>query len=138
MKNVLMEMATHRKRLHLLFSNKKNYKMTSKKTNEYWESRYKSGGNSGKGSYGEESIKKSEYINEVIKKYQIKSISDYGHGDCNQLSLFTGFDIYHGYDISDTARDNCKNKYHTDVRYNFVNNLNDLPHSDLSISLDVI
>ena len=41
---------------------------------EYWETRYKSGGNSGVGSYTKFAEFKASFVNLLIKKYNIESI----------------------------------------------------------------
>lgn len=104
---------------------------------EYWEKRYKKSGNSGLGSYGDECKWKSTYVNNVINQYNIRTINDYGHGDCNQIQYIKGFVKYYGYDVSETIRKKCKEKF-DDSKYNFIDNVNDFPFSDLSMSLDVI
>ena len=53
---------------------------------EYWETRYKSGGNSGVGSYTKFAEFKASFVNLLIKKYNIESIIEFGVGDGNQLS----------------------------------------------------
>ena len=103
----------------------------------YWENRYKNNGNSGLGSYGDEAIFKSEYINNFIKKYEIKTINDFGCGDSNQISMFDGFEKYNGYDVSQTILDLCTNKFKLDNRYNFLNNINNMVKADVTFSLDV-
>lgn len=103
----------------------------------YWETRYKSGGNSGSGSYGEYAEYKAATINELIAKYDIKTISDFGCGDGNQIGLFSGYDTYHGYDISEFIIGknivNFKNNYNMSFYYN----IKDVPESDMCLSLDV-
>jgi hypothetical protein len=71
--------------------------------NNFWEERYKTGGNSGAGSYGEYAVYKAQIINDYIIKYNIKTISDFGCGDGNQISLLKGFESYMGHDISSYA-----------------------------------
>jgi len=102
----------------------------------FWENRYRNNGNSGLGSYGDESKFKSSYINDLIKKESIKTITDLGCGDGNQISLLSGFKKYYGYDFSDTALIKAKN-INKGSEYEFINNISDLPISDMSMSLDV-
>jgi SAM-dependent methyltransferase len=102
----------------------------------FWENRYRNNGNSGLGSYGDESKFKSSYINDLIKKESIKTITDLGCGDGNQISLLSGFKKYYGYDFSDTALIKAKN-INKGAEYEFINNISDLPISDMSMSLDV-
>jgi hypothetical protein len=103
----------------------------------YWENRYKNNGNSGLGSYGYESEFKSKYINNFIRKNNIKTINDFGCGDSNQISTIDGFDTYMGFDVSTTAINLCVNKFKDDNRFKFVNNINDMIKSDVTFSLDV-
>jgi len=105
---------------------------------KYWEDRYHKGGNSGSGSYNNAAILKSNYINSIIKKYNIKTINDFGHGDGNQLSYLKGYDQYYGYDISMTTRKKCKDKFKSYQNITFVNDINDLVDVDLNMSLDVL
>ena len=102
----------------------------------FWENRYRNNGNSGLGSYGDESKFKSSYINDLIKKESVKTITDLGCGDGNQISLLSGFKKYYGYDFSDTALIKAKN-INKGSEYEFINNISDLPISDMSMSLDV-
>jgi len=103
----------------------------------YWEDRYKNGDNSGLGSYGDEANFKSDYINNFIKNFDIKSINDFGCGDSNQISMFVGFKKYTAFDVSKTILDLCINKFKSDNRFTFVNNTNDMSLSDVTFSLDV-
>jgi SAM-dependent methyltransferase len=103
----------------------------------FWENRYRNNGNSGLGSYGDEANFKASYINNLIKKESIKTITDLGCGDGNQISLLSGFEKYYGYDFSDTALIKSKN-INKGEEYEFINNISDLPVSDMSMSLDVI
>lgn len=117
---------------------------------KYWENRYRQltnennhlmKYNSGRGSYGEDAKKKAEYINDIIKKYNIKTLNDFGHGDGNQLSLINGFEKYYGYDVSETIRKRCISMYPDQEKYIFLNDAYDFfqyPKSDLSMSLDVL
>jgi hypothetical protein len=54
---------------------------------KYWEERYFNGGNSGNGSYGFLAEYKKDFINQFIVENNIKSLLEYGCGDCNQLSM---------------------------------------------------
>lgn len=107
---------------------------------KYWEKRYASGGNSGKGSYNHLASFKSNVINEILKEYDIQSIVDYGVGDGNQCSYInsTGRD-YYGIDISKTAIDICRNKNLTDKQFMLVSEFKEMNITcDISISCDVI
>jgi 2-polyprenyl-3-methyl-5-hydroxy-6-metoxy-1,4-benzoquinol methylase len=104
----------------------------------FWEERYRSGGSSGPGSYGESAEYKASVINNYINKLEIKSISDFGCGDGNQISLLIGYDIYHGFDISSFVVDKNIEKFLSKNNMFFYKNVHDLPKSDLTLSLDVI
>jgi len=104
----------------------------------FWNDRYKSGGNSGLGSYGKCANGKASVINNYIKKYNIKTISDFGCGDGNQISLLEGYENYCGYDISPYIIDACKNKFENNKFMTFTNNVNEIPNAELTLSLDVL
>jgi len=105
---------------------------------EYWENRYKNGGNSGSGSYGILSEYKANIINNFIIKNNIKSVVEFGCGDGNQLEKIK-CDKYTGYDVSETIVDICKKKFEDDKNKSFYlyNNYYNEKY-DLSLSLDVI
>lgn len=103
----------------------------------YWENRYKNSGTSGLGSYGDDSIFKTEYINALIYEKNIKTINDLGCGDGNQISMFTGFNSYVGFDVSKTTVQKCITKFNDNKKYNFVYDVADMKISELTLSLDV-
>ena len=76
----------------------------------YWENRYKTGGNSGNGSYNQEAVMKATIINHWIKEYDIKTINEIGCGDANNLLMYTVPIAYSGYDISPKAIEICNQK----------------------------
>lgn len=107
----------------------------------YWNSRYGSRkGNSGLGSYGESAKNKADCINGLIKDNNVKSICELGCGDGNQLAMFCGYEIYHGYDISNIVIDKVKEKFKEDDTKTFYKNIDDFPKEkyDLALSLDVL
>lgn len=104
----------------------------------YWNDRYIAGGNSGAGSYGEYADHKAKVINSYIKNLGIKTISDFGCGDGNQISLLTGFEKYAGYDISSHILEVCRKKFENDSRFSFYEHTYEMPNADLCMSLDVI
>jgi SAM-dependent methyltransferase len=108
---------------------------------KYWERRYKNGGNSGLGSYDIDAINfKANYVNDIIKKNNIKSMVELGCGDGNQLKLFNGYKKYIGNDISITAVNSCKEIYKDDPTKEFEYDINKIMsvNYDMSLSLDVI
>lgn len=105
---------------------------------EYWENRYKSGKNSGAGSYGRLAAFKADFINHFITTYNIEEVVEFGCGDGNQLSLFR-CKHYTGYDISETIILKCRERFLYDLTKHFYlfDDYNNEQY-DLSLSLDVI
>lgn len=104
----------------------------------YWEERYKNGGNSGAGSYQHLAVFKAEIINTFLKKQEIGSVIEFGCGDGNQLKLLE-IKKYLGCDVSLTAIENCKKIFAHDKSKEFIL----MSHyqnekATLSMSLDVI
>ncbi len=113
-------------------------------SSEYWEKRYKSGGNSGAGSYNELAVFKSEVLNNALADYNINRITDFGCGDGHQLSLIK-ISSYIGLDVSQTAINQCTRLFHTDLTKSFFlyesgafKDNHHLFRSDAAISIDVI
>jgi FkbM family methyltransferase len=112
-------------------------------TKEYWDSRYKSGGSSGEGSYGRLRDHKSYVINQFALSYGISGAIDLGCGDGNQLSSFQ-FQSITGFDISSEAIKICKNKFQGDDSKKFEIyspaewNCENKNLTSLSLSLDVL
>jgi len=113
---------------------KKNFETSEK----YWKDRYKNGGNSGTGSQGDIGKYKFKIISDFIHKNNIKSIIDFGCGDCAILKN-SKYQHYMGFDISEDALKICREKYLTNNKYSF-NLLNKYSGEivDLSLSIDVI
>lgn len=103
----------------------------------YWESRYRSGDNSGSGSYGKLALFKAKIINDFVKANKIKSVVEFGCGDGNQLALFK-IPSYIGLDVSKTAVDNCINNFSFDKTKSFFIYDSSTFKADLTLSLDVI
>ena len=113
-------------------------------TADYWESRYKSGGNSGGGSYNRLAEFKANIVNEFIAEKNITSAIEFGCGDGNNLTLIN-YPKYIGLDISPTAVELCINKFKNDITKSFYvyNSLafmdnQKLFRSELCLSLDEI
>ena len=107
---------------------------------KYWENRYAKGGNSGSGSYNILAKFKASVINNFVTKYNIKTVIEWGSGDCNQLSL-ANYKKYIGYDVSQTAINICRKKFINDKTKTFIfmdDYFRNEKKADLSISLDVI
>lgn len=110
---------------------------------EYWENRYNSGQNSGKGSYNNLALFKANIINSIIaNNSDITSIIDYGVGDGNQLSYFKLDNIkYTGLDVSNFIINKCKKIFENDINKNFFTcdevNFSELK-ADMLLSCDVL
>jgi hypothetical protein len=122
-----------------LFSRSKSFQ-----SGNYWESRYKEGGNSGAGSYHHLAEFKAEVINNLVVEHRLSSLIEFGCGDGNQLSMLK-CKKYIGLDVAVTALQICKKKFEKDTSKNFF-----LYHylgfidrqkvfeSDAAMSLDVL
>jgi len=131
--------------LFIILRNRKSPRLNSlEEISDYWENRYREGGNSGAGSYGDTAIFKAKVINQILEENDIRTILDFGCGDGAQLSLLKLENRrYFGIDVSPSAIDLCKSIYRN---ANFEFNLWDgstldisLPNEiDLSMSNDVL
>lgn len=109
-------------------------------SSEYWENRYKNGGNSGYGSYGRLAEFKAHILNGFIRNETIHSIIEFGCGDGNQLSQLIA-NKYTGIDISQSAIEICRSKFPEDESKTFYTNkeyANTGLTAELSLSLDVL
>ena len=105
---------------------------------KYWTERYKSGGNSGQGSYDFLAEYKAEILNDFALKNNVKSVIEFGSGDGNQLSYFK-FETYKGYEVSPDAIEMCKVRYKNDSSRSFHSyDEYKKEHTDLTLSLDVV
>lgn len=108
---------------------------------EFWENRYKSGLNSGTGSYSKLADFKAKVINEFIAGEKISKVIEFGCGDGNQLSLMK-YQEYVGIDVSNTVIENNKKTFKDDKSKKFyTTNEKEIylkEKYELSISLDVI
>lgn len=115
----------------------------------YWKRRYFYGGNSGKGSYGDEAIYKAKILNEFVREYKIKSLVEFGCGDGNNALLYR-VKKYYGFDISADAINSCKKLFASNVDFEFfeidgqlekgidIVKKNTNSYNNLCISFDVI
>lgn len=109
-----------------------------KNSQDYWESRYQGGGNSGHGSYNDLCLFKAEVLNNFVSHNNIKTIIDFGCGDGNQLK-FSHYPSYMGFDVSQIAIEKCRAEFKEDhtKTFNHIHNYNN-ETADLCLSLDVI
>ena len=105
---------------------------------KYWEGRYRIGGNSGAGSYGDLAKWKANVLNELVGDFGIHSVIEFGCGDGNQLSL-AHYPAYLGLDVSPTAVEQCRRRFADDStkRFELLAHYQD-EKADLVLSLDVI
>jgi len=104
----------------------------------YWEERYRSEGDSGVGSYGKFARFKADIINAFVGTHEVQSVIEFGCGDGNQLRL-AKYPKYLGLDVSKTAISKCRRLYANDKSKAFVLRHNyDGQRADLTLSLDVI
>lgn len=111
---------------------------------DYWNERYRSGGNSGVGSYDKLASYKASFLNHFIEENKIKTVIDFGCGDGAQMSLIH-CDSYLGLDVSREAINKCSQLVAGDLSKNFIiydpkefNNDDKRVSSDLVICLDVL
>lgn len=104
----------------------------------YWETRYASGGDSGKGSSSKLAKFKAEIINQFIETHQVESVIEFGCGDGQQLTLLR-LPRYYGYDVSPTAINMCKTRFcnYPNMFFRLIQEYNG-ETADLALSLDVI
>ena len=107
-----------------------------KNSAEYWDQRYKTGGNSGAGSYNRLAEFKAEILNEFVDQQQITSVIEYGTGDGAQLKL-ARYPSYTGVDISEKAVEMCRISFAGDISKRFLQSGAVTPGTvaDLSLSL---
>lgn len=104
---------------------------------EYWENRYKSGGNSGIGSYGRYAGFKAKVVNDFIAANKIRSVIDMGCGDGAQLATFR-VDKYIGLDVSVTIINKLKSEAMNGKEFHLMDKFVPVEKCDLALSLDVI
>jgi hypothetical protein len=108
---------------------------------EYWNSRYLQGQNSGQGSYGQEAVLKATMINHWIKEFNIRTVTEVGCGDANNLLMYNIPISYTGYDLSKKAIEICNQKtlkIRNALKYYFSTDYQDQNFdADLLLCLDV-
>lgn len=109
-----------------------------KGSSDYWNKRYKLGGDSGLGSGGEAAAYKAGVINRFVVDYGIRTVVEFGCGDGRQL-LLSAYESYLGLDISDNALDRCRELFPGDPSKRFLSMQQYAgEQADLSMSLDVL
>ena len=139
-------MIIFKKLIRELFS---KYTKSFTNSTDYWQKRYFFGGNSGKGSYGDEAIFKAEKLNFLITQFNFDGVIELGCGDGNNASFYKP-EQYFGFDISLDAIQICKQKFSDKNNFQFfeidekysnkireIKNTHNLKN-ELAISFDVI
>jgi SAM-dependent methyltransferase len=115
-------------------------RLTFPGSSNYWEQRYRQGGNSGAGSYGRLAEFKADILNDFVAKMSIPSVIEYGCGDGAQLTL-ARYPRYVGIDVTESSVAACRERFAGDTTKNFYL-AGQMPASlgpfDLVLSLDVI
>lgn len=106
----------------------------------YWEERYRSGRNSGPGSYGDLAVMKSKFINSFVDLNAVGSIIDFGVGDGGFAASVSATDTYSGVDVARTVvtANRARFQDRPGFRFYLVSELTDEIRGDLGLSLDVI
>jgi len=105
---------------------------------DYWKTRYRKGGNSGTGSYGQLAEFKAQILNDFVSAEGVATVLEFGCGDGNQLRI-AQYPRYTGYDISPDALALCRQLFGSDASKDF-RLVGDYAgeQAELSLSLDVI
>jgi SAM-dependent methyltransferase len=106
----------------------------------YWVERYRSGGNSGAGSYGRLAVYKAHIIHELVHRREIKSVIEFGSGDGNQANLLQ-LPSYIGVDLSERMIEASRIRFALRAGWSFLTaaEFEAAPQqAQMTMSLDVI
>ena len=105
---------------------------------DYWIERYKSGGNSGAGSYDRLAEFKAEILNDFVSSESVETVIEFGCGDGNQLKI-ARYPSYVGFDVSPQAVKICGESFAGDAtkKFKIVDDYQG-EKAQLTLSLDVI
>jgi hypothetical protein len=105
----------------------------------FWESRYRSGGNSGSGSFGRLAKFKASFLNSFVSINNILDVVEFGCGNGAQCSMFN-FPKYIGIDVSEKAISDARLAFAHNQGFSFLlsSDKAEAFECDLSLSLDVI
>ena len=108
-------------------------------SSNYWELRYRRGGNSGAGSYNRLAEFKASFLNSFVAQHQVNSVIEFGSGDGSQLKL-ARYPRYIGVDVSVKAIELCNSMFFGDTYKHFLQSdaFVEDTCADLTLSLDVI
>ena len=111
---------------------------------DYWERRYRAGGDSGTGSSGPLAAFKADFLNALVARHDIARVVEFGCGDGQQLSL-ARYPEYVGLDVSASVVARCRQRFASDPTKAFFayeptafHDSLGLFRGDLALSLDVI
>ena len=106
---------------------------------DYWERRYRQGGNSGAGSYNRLAEFKAQILNDLVAKHQLGSVIEFGCGDGAQLEL-CHYSSYVGVDVSWTVIEQVRRRFISQPNFAFLHSseVTAENRADLALSLDVI
>lgn len=108
---------------------------------EFWEARYKSGGNSGDGSYGVNGRFKIDVLNNYFHRVEPLGVLDFGVGDFTYSSVIAGKRFpFFGIDVSAMKVAQLKGQFGQYANIHFATSLDAFKDQlfDYVISLDVI
>lgn len=106
---------------------------------DYWEERYRFGGNSGAGSYNRLAAFKAEILNDFVATHHLGTVIEFGSGDGAQLQL-AEYPDYIGVDVSRTVLASARERFagRPSIRFAHTSEVTDSCGADLALSLDVI
>jgi SAM-dependent methyltransferase len=105
---------------------------------DYWERRYRRGGDSGAGSAGRLARFKAAFLNRLVGENRLATVLELGCGDGRQLAL-AAYESYVGVDVSPAAIGLCRDRFAGDPTKRFVvDGEDEVPDVDVAMSLDVI
>lgn len=106
---------------------------------EYWEQRYRNGGNSGAGSYSRLAAFKAEVLNHFVATHHVDTVIEFGSGDGAQLTL-AAYPRYTGVDVSNAAVESTRQRFAAEPSMRFIHTSELTPgdRAELALSLDVV
>jgi hypothetical protein len=124
---------------YIIWPSPKGQKLAFESSSQYWEERYRRGGNSGAGSYNRLAAFKAEVLNRFVEDNHTQTIIEFGCGDGAQLKL-ARYPSYVGVDVSETVLGLTRAKFASVDTYRFIHTSQVAaePTADLTLSLDVI